>query len=98
MAKLLDPSKGASIYIDLKHMSLTARKEFYPWHKSQWPDCPFVVSHGAFTGCRMSEASIAHPDFAADEINFFDRQLQALTQLIDATRLRLDALRVIVTM
>lgn len=93
MAKLLDPSKGASIYIDLKHMSLTARKEFYPWHKSQWPDCPFVVSHGAFTGCRMSEASIAHPDFAADEINFFDEELLELARSQGVFGLQLDAKR-----
>ena len=47
---------------------------------------------------RLKALQQVNPNVRDDEINFFDRQLQALTQLIDATRLRLDALRVIVTM
>ncbi len=47
---------------------------------------------------RLKALQQVNPNVRDDEIIFFDQQLQALTQLIDATRLRLDALRVIVTL
>jgi len=47
---------------------------------------------------RLKALQQVNPNVRDAEIDFFDQQLQALTQLIDATRLRLDALRVIVTM
>jgi len=93
VAKLLDPSEGAPIYIDLKHMSLKARKEFYQYRKAQWPGSPFVVSHGAFTGCRMSDPTGAAPDFASEEINFFDEELVELARSRGVFGLQLDAKR-----
>jgi ATP-dependent helicase HepA len=47
---------------------------------------------------RLKALQQVNPNVRDAEIVFFERQLQALTQLIDATRLRLDALRVIVTL
>jgi len=47
---------------------------------------------------RLKALQQVNPNVRDDEIVFYEQQLQALTQLIDATRLRLDALRVIVTM
>ena len=47
---------------------------------------------------RLKALQQVNPNVRDDEIAFYDQQLQTLTQLIDATRLRLDALRVIVTM
>jgi len=47
---------------------------------------------------RLKALQQVNPNVRDAEIAFFDQQLQALTQLIDATRLRLDALRVVVTM
>jgi len=47
---------------------------------------------------RLKALQQVNPNVRDAEINFYDQQLQALTQLIDATRLRLDSLRVIVTM
>ncbi|MGB5457127.1 MAG: RNA polymerase-associated protein RapA [Gammaproteobacteria bacterium] len=47
---------------------------------------------------RLKALKQINPNVRDEEIAFFDQQLQALTQLIDATRLRLDALRLIVTM
>ena len=47
---------------------------------------------------RLKALQKVNPNVRDAEIDFFDQQLMALTQLIDATRLRLDALRVIVTM
>ena len=47
---------------------------------------------------RLKALQQVNPNVRDEEIAFFEQQLQALTQLLDATRLRLDALRVIVTM
>ena len=47
---------------------------------------------------RLKALQQVNPNVRDTEIDFFDQQLQALTRLIDATRLRLDALRVIVAM
>ncbi len=47
---------------------------------------------------RLRALQKVNPNVRNAEIDFFDQQLKALTQLIDATRLRLDALRVVVTM
>jgi ATP-dependent helicase HepA len=47
---------------------------------------------------RLKALQQVNPNVRDDEIAFYQQQLQALTRLIDATRLRLDALRVIVTM
>jgi ATP-dependent helicase HepA len=47
---------------------------------------------------RLKALQQVNPNVRDAEITFFEQQLQALTQLIDATRLRMDALRVIVTM
>ncbi|MGD8803644.1 MAG: RNA polymerase-associated protein RapA [Gammaproteobacteria bacterium] len=47
---------------------------------------------------RLKALQAVNPNVRDEEIAFYEQQLQALTQLIDATRLRLDALRVIITM
>lgn len=38
------------IPIDVKHMSLKARKEFYEHHQTNYPDRPIFASHVGFTG------------------------------------------------
>ncbi len=45
---------------------------------------------------RLKYLSNINPNIRPDEIAFFEQQLASLTQVLDATRLRLDALRVIV--
>ena len=45
---------------------------------------------------RLKALKLINPNVRDAEIEFFEQQLQTLAQLIDATRLRLDALRVIV--
>ena len=47
---------------------------------------------------RLKALQQVNPNVRDAEIAFFEQQLQDLTRLIDATRLRLDALRVVVTM
>jgi ATP-dependent helicase HepA len=45
---------------------------------------------------RLEALQQVDPNARDEEVAYFQQQLQALSQLIDATRLRLDALRVIV--
>jgi ATP-dependent helicase HepA len=45
---------------------------------------------------RLQALARVNPHVRSDEIEFFQQQQQALTQLLDHARLRLDALRVIV--
>lgn len=93
MERLLDPVDGNSIYIDLKHMSLSSREDFYAWHKIHCPTVPFVVSHGAFTGCKKKDAQATITSFAADEINFFDDELVYLARTGGIFGLQFDANR-----
>ncbi len=40
--------------------------------------------------------SLVNPNVRAEEIQFFEQQLEMLTEVLDSASLRLDALRVIV--
>ena len=46
--------------------------------------------------CRLKALKQVNPNVRNEEIDFFDRQLEAVTEVIKATQVRLDALRVIV--
>lgn len=77
---LLDKKKGRRILIDLKHMSLPARKAYYGY--SQMYDeargIPLIVSHGAASGVRfdgMATLSYEEQLFYASDINFFDEEI-----------------------
>lgn len=43
------------ILIDVKHMSLKAREEFYEYHRKVAPDVPIIASHIGVTGYSISE-------------------------------------------
>jgi ATP-dependent helicase HepA len=45
---------------------------------------------------RLKALSNVNPNIRADEINYFERQLSMLTDVIDGANIRLDAVRVIV--
>jgi ATP-dependent helicase HepA len=47
---------------------------------------------------RLNALSKVNPNIRADEINYFERQLSRLNELIDSANIRLDAIRVIVAM
>jgi microsomal dipeptidase-like Zn-dependent dipeptidase len=93
LERLLETSDGHAVYIDLKHMSLISRQEFYTWHKNHAPKSPILVSHGAFTGCRINGNSPSASSFATDEINFFDDELVYLAGTGGLFGLQFDANR-----
>lgn len=77
---LLDKRSGKRILIDLKHMSITARKSYYNYLKvhDQASSIPLVVSHGAVAGVRFDgtpSLKYESPMFYVSDINFFDEEI-----------------------
>ncbi len=48
--KLIDEIYGHQIIVDVKHMSLVAREQFYKYHNENWSLQPIICSHCAVTG------------------------------------------------
>lgn len=68
------------VYIDLKHMSLKARKEYFELLQVNYPGrpIPILVSHGAVTGLKIDGTSSPGTDtglFNPADINFFDEEI-----------------------
>jgi microsomal dipeptidase-like Zn-dependent dipeptidase len=73
------------VYIDLKHMSLNARKEYFELLQVNYPgrSIPILVSHGAATGLKMDGTSSPGTDtglFNPADINFFDEEILKIGQ------------------
>lgn len=82
LRKLLDNSNGRRVLIDLKHLSVQARKEYYRFLEEEHPGevIPLIVSHGAVNGLRSFDRRVEDDlfnkgKFQLDEINFFDEEL-----------------------
>lgn len=82
LRKLLDNTDGKRVLIDLKHMSVKARNEYYQFLESEYPNetIPLLVSHGAVTGLR-SHTELVEDDFVnsgkfqKNDINFYDDEI-----------------------
>jgi microsomal dipeptidase-like Zn-dependent dipeptidase len=82
---LLDETDGRSIYIDLKHMSLASRLEYYDLLNTEYAsrNIPIIVSHGAVTGCSIKGSkrpSGCLDIFNTNDINFFDEEIIAIAR------------------
>lgn len=51
--EVLDNSKGQRILIDVKHMSLKSRLQYYELRDKKFPDIPIIASHVGVTGVSM---------------------------------------------
>lgn len=49
----LSNENGNRILIDVKHMSLHSRRQFYSMRKKEFPNVPIVASHMGVTGCSI---------------------------------------------
>lgn len=92
---LLSSNNGKSIYIDVKHMSLKSRLEYYNILKQEYKNnIPIIVSHGAVTGTALHgdkhAATKAHI-FAEDSINFYDEELVIIAKSNGLFAIQLDA-------
>lgn len=99
--KLLDTSNGKRILIDVKHMSITSRKEFYQLLETDenYKNLPIIVSHGAANGMvsfddpRQNGSKVATKLNAVD-INFYNEELILLAKCKGIFGLQLDERRV----
>ncbi len=68
-----------SILIDIKHMSVKSRKEYYEILKQEYyNNIPLIVSHGAVTGVDFNgdrNTGLDRGFFCNDDINFYDDEL-----------------------
>lgn len=67
MKELLSNSNGRRIYVDSKHMSLQARKEYYNWVRSynylnKNDNIPLIISHTGVNGFKSMTGSLIKPD------------------------------------
>jgi microsomal dipeptidase-like Zn-dependent dipeptidase len=82
LRKLLDNANGHRVLIDLKHMSVKAREEYYQFLEQEHADevIPLIVSHGAVNGFR-SHRELVEDDlfnygkFQSNDINFYDDEI-----------------------
>lgn len=82
MKKLLDNTNGRRVLIDLKHMSVKARGEYYDYLDKEYSNeiVPLLVSHGAVNGFRSAKELVEddlfnYGKFQPDDINFYDDEL-----------------------
>ena len=82
LRKLLDNTTGRRVLIDLKHMSVKSRNEYYQFLETEHPGetIPLIVSHGAVNGFR-SHNELVEDDllnkgkFQPNDINFYDDEI-----------------------
>jgi len=101
LRKLLDKQNGRRVLIDLKHMSVKSREEYYAFLEQEHSDeiIPLIVSHGAVTGFR-SHRELVEDDlhnygkFLANDINFYDDELVRIARSGGIFGIQLDERRV----
>ncbi len=102
LKQLLDNSEGKRILPDIKHMSTTARNEYYALLDSAQPEfknIPIIVSHGACNGLKSSTNRIqgnsaVAPKLNPVDINFFDDELIRIAKSRGIIGLQLDERRI----
>lgn len=82
LRKLLDNTNGRRVLIDLKHMSVKARGEYYRFLETEHAGeiIPLLVSHGAVNGFRSANEKVEDDlynfgKFQPDDINFYDDEI-----------------------
>jgi microsomal dipeptidase-like Zn-dependent dipeptidase len=92
---LLDAGNSRPIYIDLKHMSLAARMQYYALLEEEYATrrIPLIASHASVTGRCLSGARsvIQGPDiFNTSDLNFFDEEIVRIAQSGGIIGLQMD--------
>jgi microsomal dipeptidase-like Zn-dependent dipeptidase len=87
---------GRPILIDVKHMSVESRKEFYAWNNRRLFPLPILASHAGVAGLDFSKKSknTNTPSWLCqDEINFFDEDILEIGKTKGILALQLDSSR-----
>ena len=98
--ELLSNKNGRPILVDLKHMSLRSRKEYFDHvtrgAKENLP--PTLVSHGAVNGMTWGEGKSKYPDRSEDfyrsDINFYDEEIELIGASGGLFAVQFDARRI----
>lgn len=87
LRKLIDNTDGKRVLIDLKHLSVKARNEYYRFLEEEYPNetIPLLVSHGAVTGLRshnewVEDDFLNSGKFQQMDINFYDDEIIRIAQ------------------
>lgn len=98
---LLDNTDNKRILIDLKHMSVAARAQYYSILAIDYAteNIPLIVSHGAVSGMKshsnkIVEIQSSQGKFQEDEINFYDDEIIKIDNSRGIFGLQLDERRV----
>jgi len=101
LAETLREDNGRRIYIDIKHMSALARKEYFQLLKTDYAgqEIPIIVSHGAANGLKsMDDQTMASPSTAIkllrEDINFYDDEIVEVAKSNGIFGLQLDERRI----
>jgi microsomal dipeptidase-like Zn-dependent dipeptidase len=93
--ELLSDKNGKRIFIDLKHMSLASRLDYYKMLEEEYghKKIPLVVSHGALTGTSISQIKFINPMmdiFNENDLNFFDEEVELVARSNGLFALQMD--------
>jgi microsomal dipeptidase-like Zn-dependent dipeptidase len=107
LKELLDNTRGRRVYIDIKHMSHTARWEYINFLKNHYPaeykrkEFPLIVSHGACNGKMHARNPNPTPGLQATatrmydaDINFYDDEILEIARSGGILGLQLDERRI----
>jgi microsomal dipeptidase-like Zn-dependent dipeptidase len=82
LRRLLDNSGGRRVLIDLKHMSVKSRNEYYHLLENEYAGeaIPLIVSHGAVNGLKSADEQVEEGfthsgKFQVKDINFFNDEI-----------------------
>jgi len=99
--KMLDNSDGRRILIDIKHMSVAARNQYYDLLDTKYAgeNIPLIISHGAVNGYRSHDQLIIDNQhtfgmFMDADINFYDDELVRTAKSGGLFGIQLDERRV----
>ncbi|WP_168155239.1 membrane dipeptidase [Mangrovimonas xylaniphaga] len=96
--ELLSTENGNPIYIDIKHMSLQSRKDYFKILESDYSlnIPPTIVSHGAVNGISLKQKNKStHSDnFYHSDINFFDEEIELIGKSNGLFAIQFDTRRI----
>jgi len=101
LSSLLDTSGGKRILIDLKHMSVASRNDYYQFLEQNFPNeiIPLIVSHGAVNGFRSATELVEddlfnYGKFQPADINFYDDEIVRIAKSGGIFGIQLDERRI----
>jgi microsomal dipeptidase-like Zn-dependent dipeptidase len=99
--ELLDNTNNKRILIDLKHLSIKARQQYYSILENAYAgeNIPLIVSHGAVTGLKSHGNQVidiqgSSGKFQEEEINFYDDEILKIDESRGIFGLQLDERRI----